>query len=101
MAVVSYPYPLLTPCGTISALIAVVITRWAGLAVIDAVVSLHPPDYFFQRPPWSKVLFYVVIRHRFVHLYTQKMIKDQKKISPVINKTQSVFMVRSCTGERL
>jgi len=72
MAVVLNLYPLLTPCGTISALIAVVITRWAGLSVIDAVVSLHPPNDFFQRPPRSKVLFDVVIRHWCVHRFLTK-----------------------------
>ena len=95
MAVGLNLYPLFLPCGAVTPLVTVVVAGWASFAVIDAVIRLYPPNDFLQRPPWSKVAFDVVIRHWCVHLYTQKMIKDQKKISPVISKTQSVFMVRS------
>ena len=65
-------YPVLTPCGTIPSLIAVVVTGWASFGLIDAVIGFYPPHDFLQGPPWSKVAFDVVIRHGTVHRFLTK-----------------------------
>ena len=53
-------------------MIAVVVTGWASFRLIDAVIGFYPPNYLFQRPPWSKVAFDVVIRHGAVHRFLTK-----------------------------
>ena len=79
MAVGLNLYPLLAPRWAVSPLVTVVVAGWASFGLIDAVISLYPPDDFLQRPPWSKVALDVVNRHRCVH-----------KNSPIIQVQEAI-----------